>query len=265
MIKFFRQIRQRLLSENRLGKYLLYAVGEIILVVIGILIALQINNANEARKARLQEITILENLRQDMSLDTLDINFNIQYHKKFITEEQKLLRFLQSNLEEPPYPIDMNNALGIPLIIEFHKSTFANLQNNDVGLLSNIKLRKDIARFYDFFQAAILRLENDYPTYQTYTVKMPYFLKYCRLDPGGPEMEMDNPDFEDYYNPDFTKQAIEMYDYEGAKSDEAFKLLLNESIFFRQVKLDYYIDMRNRIVELIQAIDAELNDLRAKS
>lgn len=263
-MKFFRNIRQRLLSENRLGKYVLYAIGEIILVVIGILIALQINNANEAKKARLQEISILETLRQDMSLDTLDINFNIQYHKKFITEEQKLLRFLQSDLDQPPYPIDMNNALGIPLIIEFHKSTFSNLQNNDVGLLSDIELRKDIARFYDFFQAAILRLENDYPTYQTYTVKMPYFLKYCRLDPKGREMEMDNPDFEDYYNPDFTKQAIEMFDYTGAKSDEAFKLLLNESIFFRQVKLDYYIDMRSRIIELISAIDTELNDLSAQ-
>ena len=265
MIKFLRRIRQRLLVEKRLGRYFFYAIGEIVLVVIGILIALQINNANEARKARLQEITILENLKQDMSLDTLDINFNIQYHTKFITEEQKLLRFLQSDLDEPPYPIDMNNALGIPLIIEFHKSTFANLQNNDVGLLSNIKLRKDIARFYDFFQAAILRLENDYPTYQTYTVKMPYFLKYCRLDPGGPEMEMDNPDFEDYYNPDFTKQAIEMYDYKGAQADEAFKLLLNESVFFRQVKLDYYKDMRIRIIELITEIDTELNELKAQS
>ena len=50
MIKFFRKIRQRLLTENRLGKYLLYAIGEILLVVIGILIALSINNWNEERK-----------------------------------------------------------------------------------------------------------------------------------------------------------------------------------------------------------------------
>mgnify|MGYP001591841413 CR=1 FL=1 len=50
MIKFFRRIRQGLLSENKFSKYLLYAIGEIILVVIGILIALQINNWNEKRK-----------------------------------------------------------------------------------------------------------------------------------------------------------------------------------------------------------------------
>jgi len=50
MIKFFRKIRQRLLTENKFSKYLLYAIGEIVLVVVGILIALQINNWNEARK-----------------------------------------------------------------------------------------------------------------------------------------------------------------------------------------------------------------------
>ena len=52
MIKFFRKIRQRLLNENRFSKYLLYAIGEIVLVVIGILIALQINNWNESRKSQ---------------------------------------------------------------------------------------------------------------------------------------------------------------------------------------------------------------------
>lgn len=50
MIKFFRQIRQRLLAQSKFSKYLLYAIGEIVLVVIGILIALQINNWNESRK-----------------------------------------------------------------------------------------------------------------------------------------------------------------------------------------------------------------------
>lgn len=51
MIKFFRRIRQKLLSENKFSKYLIYAIGEIILVIIGILIALQINNQNEKRKS----------------------------------------------------------------------------------------------------------------------------------------------------------------------------------------------------------------------
>ena len=50
MLKFFRSIRRQLLNENKTGKYFRYAIGEILLVVIGILIALQINNWNEGRK-----------------------------------------------------------------------------------------------------------------------------------------------------------------------------------------------------------------------
>ena len=66
MIKFFRHIRHRLLSEGKTTKYFKYAIGEIILVVIGILIALSINNWNEGRKERIKEINYLENLKIDL-------------------------------------------------------------------------------------------------------------------------------------------------------------------------------------------------------
>ena len=72
MIRFFRTLRQRLLSENRLSKYLLYALGEIALVMIGILLALQVNDWNETRKERRQEQVLLsklaQNLRDDIAL-----------------------------------------------------------------------------------------------------------------------------------------------------------------------------------------------------
>ncbi|MGB5238162.1 MAG: DUF6090 family protein [Flavobacteriaceae bacterium] len=69
MIKFFRKIRHRLLSENKLSKYLLYALGEIFLVVIGILIALQINNWNEQRKADKIGIQYLKGVQIDLRND----------------------------------------------------------------------------------------------------------------------------------------------------------------------------------------------------
>lgn len=262
MIKFFRQIRYNLMNSGQTTRYFKYAIGEIILVVIGILIALQINNANEKRKARLQEVTILENLQQDLYLDTLDINFNIEYHKTFITNEKKLLNFLQSDRDQPDEPIDYNAALSTPLVIVLHKSTFANLQNNDVGILTNNTLRKDIARFYDFFATAIQKIENEESTYKTYDKSLSYFIKYFELDPDAPDFIIDNPDSNDYYNPDFVKKAIALYDVEGAKKDKAFHMILNESIFFRQVKIDFYIDMVKRIKELNLAIDEELNLLR---
>jgi hypothetical protein len=90
MIKFFRKIRHKLLTENppkrsgsvragKFSKYLIYAIGEIILVVIGILIALQINNWNENRKDRKQERLLLINLQKEFTknLNQLSLDHEI--------------------------------------------------------------------------------------------------------------------------------------------------------------------------------------------
>ncbi|MFK2819212.1 DUF6090 family protein [Flavobacteriaceae sp. LMIT009] len=68
MIKFFRKIRYNLMSENKTGKYFKYAIGEILLVMLGILLALQVNNWNEERKDRVEEIIILESLDKNLIL-----------------------------------------------------------------------------------------------------------------------------------------------------------------------------------------------------
>ena len=74
MIKFFRKIRQNLLSEGKTGKYLKYAIGEIVLVVIGIMIALSINNWNEGRKETIKLKKAIESVYSDLVSDRLLIN-----------------------------------------------------------------------------------------------------------------------------------------------------------------------------------------------
>jgi uncharacterized membrane-anchored protein YhcB (DUF1043 family) len=66
MLRFFRQIRQRLLTDNKFSKYLLYAIGEILLVVIGILIALQMDNANKSREEQHKEKQYLVQLTEEL-------------------------------------------------------------------------------------------------------------------------------------------------------------------------------------------------------
>ena len=75
MIKLFRKIRQSLLSQNKYSKYLLYAFGEIALIVFGILIALQISNWNEVNKLELKELYFLEGIKSDLTKDTSELNF----------------------------------------------------------------------------------------------------------------------------------------------------------------------------------------------
>jgi len=74
MIKFFRQIRQKLLRENRFSRYLLYAIGEILLVVIGILIALQINTWNEDRKNLEKENYYLNSIKSSIKLSQSELD-----------------------------------------------------------------------------------------------------------------------------------------------------------------------------------------------
>jgi len=85
LIKFFRKIRQQLLIENKFSKYLIYAIGEIVLVVIGILIAVSINNWNELNKERRNEILILNEIRDNLLFDLVDFESNITTFQNKVT------------------------------------------------------------------------------------------------------------------------------------------------------------------------------------
>jgi hypothetical protein len=74
MIKFFRKIRQRLLTENKFSRYLLYAAGEILLVMIGILLALQVSNWNTTKQNRSIERNFLKNLKIDLEIDIYNLD-----------------------------------------------------------------------------------------------------------------------------------------------------------------------------------------------
>jgi len=90
MIKFFKHIRQNLIMENKTSKYLKYAIGEIVLVVIGILIALQINNWNEERKAKLYENVTLRNFVQDLRSDSSSFSLNLKLFNDINALHQQL-------------------------------------------------------------------------------------------------------------------------------------------------------------------------------
>ena len=135
-------------------------MGEIILVVVGILIALQVNEWQENEKKRAQEITILSNINSDLMSDTTDLYFNVQYHKLFLENEKKLLSYMQGNSQISRDSISFENALGIPLYSILHEASFLNLQNNDLGTITNNTLKQEISRHYDFFVKLIGKFEN---------------------------------------------------------------------------------------------------------
>ena len=94
MIKFFRKIRQNLLSEGKTGKYVKYAIGEIILVVIGILIALQINTWNQNKKDQKLEQQYYCRLLEDVEQDYLNYNNSIDLLNEKINTNNTLIQKL---------------------------------------------------------------------------------------------------------------------------------------------------------------------------
>ncbi len=97
MPKFFRKIRRTLLKENRFSKYLLYVIGEVVLVVIGILIALQINNWSEARKRSAEEQRLLVALVEDFEQNKIRIEEAISSERDMIEMSKSLIGTMQSN------------------------------------------------------------------------------------------------------------------------------------------------------------------------
>ena len=81
MIKFFRRIRQNLLARGKTATYFKYAIGEIVLVVIGILIAVQINSWNTSYQKEKLKTTYTQNLISDLVKDTLQLNDRVKWNK----------------------------------------------------------------------------------------------------------------------------------------------------------------------------------------
>ncbi|MDZ7805794.1 MAG: DUF6090 family protein [Gracilimonas sp.] len=106
MLKFFRTIRKKLIEEDNVRKYLLYAIGEILLVVIGILIALQVNNWNEDRIQRDQETHYLEKLAEEMA----GIRAEAEYMLEFAKLQQKHARMVLESLQTGNTPDNVTSG-----------------------------------------------------------------------------------------------------------------------------------------------------------
>lgn len=163
MIKFFRKIRQKLLSENKFSKYLIYAIGEIILVVIGILIALQINTWNENRKSEVKEIYYLQSLIKEFKENKSIAEYGIDFHKAQIKNAQIVLSVLEqdstyANLD------DIHIALlqtGWAWSGAFNSDVWSELiSTGNLGLISNDSLRKAITAFHSKAENMVIQEEE---------------------------------------------------------------------------------------------------------
>ena len=151
MIKFFRKIRQKLLEQNRVSKYLLYAFGEIILVVIGILIALQINNWNEREKAKSYEITILQEVKEVMEIDMAILKTKIPYIENAQNSFYRLAIYKNQSTVSPDsllFHLKIIQEYGT--IFNINSSPFETIKSNGLDKISNATIRNQLSNLYGF-------------------------------------------------------------------------------------------------------------------
>jgi hypothetical protein len=150
MIKFFRKIRQNLLSEGKTGNYLKYAIGEIILVMIGILLALQVNNWNENRKQLIAEQKILISLQKELEINKINLSFYINKYEKQYENGVYLLSVFSNNSDTIP-TLTLDKALGsIEETYTFEASNgFINsiIASGKIDIIQNRKLQSLITSF----------------------------------------------------------------------------------------------------------------------
>lgn len=153
MIKFFRKIRKSLLIQNKSGKYLKYAIGEIALVMIGILLALQVNNWNNIRINKKKERAILKELHIEFLQNKIQLDSVITYHKIAFEGTKKLIALFPIDIKKINLD-SIENYLNDMLSSTFTYNPSQGVINSlistsDFDIISNDNLRKTLISWPD--------------------------------------------------------------------------------------------------------------------
>lgn len=161
MVPIFRKIRKQLANENKVGKYLRYAIGEIILVVIGIVIALQINTWKNERQNRSLEKVYLQNLKKDMLLQ-IDINNDQNdYERQVISKTDSAISFLDNKITVRKLVELLNFSTGRHTFVA-NNVTFKNM--GSTGNAVNIKkseILNELIRYNQLLEYTMMVINNN--------------------------------------------------------------------------------------------------------
>ena len=250
MALFFKRIRQKLLNTKRFGKYSLYAVGEVLILIFGILIAVQVNNWDQRRQKRTIEINILKSIREDLKSDLSDIQQGIDLHTEGNASSEIILNHLENDL---PYHDSLNYhflASNYFTYLGYSRGGIESLKSLGVNTITNEKLRNQIITLYDMNYVHMLYLSDQSKDKNWYAIKK---LFISRFDQGE---YFDDPDTESLWD-----GAMIPLDYEALKKDDEFIYYVKTYRNGIDYYLNYCYETKTAITQLIISIDEELKSL----
>ena len=247
MARIFNTIRQRLIAQNRFTRYLVYAIGEIVLVVIGILIALQLNNWNSKQQVKQIEIKYLREIAKHLRMDSVDIQFNITFNQTRLRSGEMVLKCLN---EHEAYSDTMDKYFGnlhytTRSVMNF--SAYETLKARGLEIISDDQLRMMIAELYSFSYHNVIDFEKQDDHLLQYTVVMPAVVGKLVMHPS-PNNRME-------------LASASPKDFSSLKSDDAFKNAVVMNNDLRMYMLTNYADLAEKLAMCREQIRIELEHL----
>ena len=249
MLTFLRKIRRSLIQSGSttkpaspVGRYLLYGIGEIALVVIGILIALQINNWNEDQKRRGTEINLLFELQDNLTNDLQDIKLNLLEDTETLTSNKVVLYHLENKLAYHDSLSFHYGKLQRSTTFVENTSAFENLKTLGFNLISNDALRKKISNLYSaryhYINEINLNTSNEF-IWSHFT---PLLL-------------------ENLHTISILENAVPL-NHQNLTGNSTFMETLRWHIGIKEFVINLYQNTENAIMEVLLLIEQELNDER---
>lgn len=231
-------MRRGLLNGGRFRKYLIYAAGEIVLVVIGILIALQINNWNVGNNLKALETKYLKETLTNLQLDLKDIDFNISFNKEKRNSTTIVLDHLKKKL---PYKDSLafhfGNIHGSTRFIP-HTSAYESLKSKGIEIIENDGIRKKMTNLYSgvYYNITSFEFEDDHR--HQYEILWPQLIKVLKIE-------------------ELWKEAVPI-DYRSLMENIEFQNSLASNIFLRDLMVAKYEVQREEVLQLMRLITLEL-------
>ena len=252
MITLFRRIREKLINSGSITKYLLYAVGEILLVVIGILIALQVNNWNEERKRVIEEIVILNILQEDMETAKAQSEEYIIYEE---LNKQALMNVLTADSLEAILNSEQADSLfqNVIWVANFRVpviSAYNDLKNSGkTGLIRSQKIREQLSTL-DMNISNLLTLLDDRLTVQQNRIDdiATYKVNYLKLLTA--------------IRDDFDQITVgPANNYKSLMEDQEVRNLLGIKLVMTRTNVQYRLELLNQITAILNLLEKELAEL----
>ena len=247
MIKFFRKIRYDLMEKNKTGKYLKYAIGEIVLVVVGILIALSINSWNESRKNLAKKEILLKALKIEFTDNLKQLDTVLYYDNKVLKNIRRFIKLDTDNSVEmtnDSMPNWFQNSSFRWTFNPLNGALRSGISSGEIHLINNDSLANLLFGWQDFVSDA---KEGEVRTIAALIASKSITERYIR-----------NTDYRNSYLPELGKSRF-LSDYQSLFRDPLFEDYLTE----RYLSMDEVINELNLVKKknklIIKLINKELN------